>query len=152
MEQLDTTRLVWVSLIVLASMGAIVAVFRPPADDVPRETPAPTPRAESLQCLDGLTFRTLDEQVEPPAPGLPAARERWTLSFERGGYVLVRGARREAGAYRCDGAIVTADGSGGRHRAHWDAANARLAWDALGFECATGCDGTPAPATTGTGG
>lgn len=152
MESLDTTRIVWVGLIVLASVGALLAVFRVPDETVERATPPPTPQVATLRCLDGREFATIDEQVEPPGPGLPPARLRWKLAFAGGGYVLTRGTRREAGTYRCDGPVVTADGSGGSHRALWDSANARLAWDATGFECTAGCTASPAPATTGTGG
>lgn len=152
MEGQDATRFVWVGLIVLASAGGLFAVLNPADLGAPEETPAPTPEAASLQCLDGMTFRTIDEQVEPPSPGLAPARIRWTLEFTKDRFVLVRGARSEAGTYRCDGATVTASGSGGQHRGHWDAANARIVWSAMGFECIGGCGASSPPVTTGTGG
>lgn len=134
-ESLDPTRLIWLGLMVLASFGLGVVLLGPP--EIPEEempTPGPSPEIASIQCLDGMIFRSVDElSGQPTADGFPT-RGYWTLTFKDGGYVLDQSGVHEAGRYRCDGATLLASSPLSSHRGQIDAAGARIAWDGQGFE------------------
>ena len=139
--------MVWVGLAGAAVVGLTLAIIRPGEVPESEPTPPPTPSDAALYCLDGASYVSVDEQVEPPAPGEDPSKQHWSLTFAKGGYTLDKGARREAGTYRCDGNQIQATGSGGAHRGTIDPTQSRIVWDALGFE-KTGA----APKTTGTSG
>jgi hypothetical protein len=142
-ESLDPTRLVWLGLVVLASFGLGVVLLGPP--EAPEEevaTPGPSPETASLQCLDGMVFRSIDQLGgQPTADGFPS-RGYWTVTFKDGGYVLDQSGVHEAGRYRCDGATLLASSPLASHRGQIDAAGGRIAWDGQGFERTEG--GAPA--------
>jgi len=144
----DPTKMVWFGLIVLAIIGLGIAMLQPPGQTPEAAaTPAPSPEIASLQCLDGKTYRSVDEIASQPREGEFLPRSRWTIAFANGGYVVDQAGVSEAGRYRCDGATVVAKNALGSHRGFIDAAAGRLAWDGQGFELV---DPAATPATTTT--
>ena len=153
-EPLDPTRMVWLGLVLLASFGLAFVMIRPPAiPEQEQPTPGPSPEVASLQCLDGMVFRSIDElSGQPDADGFPT-RGYWTVTFRDGGYVLDQSGVHEAGRYRCDGATVLASGTLASHRGqlHGDDRE-RLAWDGQGFERADTAAPESSPLTASTSG
>lgn len=146
----DPSKLVWFGLIVVTIFGLGIAVLRPPdfSEHPEMPTPGPSPEVGTLQCLDGKTFRSVDEYAGPPAENGFPVRGHWTLRFADGGYLLDQFGAHEAGRYRCDGSIVNASNPLGSHRGQNDVAGGRLAWDGQGYELVE----TPAPKTATTSG
>lgn len=155
-ESLDTTRLVWFGLIALASVGVIAAAIGRKNDlyygEVEETTPAPTPEAATLQCLDGMVYRSIDKLAgQPDAEGFPV-RAHWTPTFKDGGYVLDQGGVHEAGRYRCDGNKLSASGVIASHRGQLEANGPHLEWDGQGFvrQDMANAGTSPAPLVTST--
>lgn len=143
---LEPMRLLWFGLIALTIFGLGVVVLKPPrGPEEEKPTPAPSPEIASLQCLDGKTFRSVDEiAAQQHDDGVPT-KGFWTITFGGGGYVVNHVGVQEAGRYRCNGGTVIASSALGSHHGQYDAPGGRLAWDGQGYELVTPGAGTPEP-------
>lgn len=156
-ENLDPTRLIWLGLLVLAGFGIAAVMLKPPEYVEETATPGPSPEVASLQCLDGKTFRSIDElSGQPNADGFPT-RGYWTVTFAEGRYVFDVAGVHEAGRYRCDGSTIYASSPLASHKGQLHPDGEQLAWDGQGFVLGSPTPGgsapqTPSPPTTSTSG